>query len=68
MGVVSDKHPSTEETMSEHDRPERTAGTPVPEPPSAPPNVDPVAAAEEHLANLDMKAQREALKRLSRSL
>ncbi len=55
--------------MSEHDRPDRTAGTPAaPKPPSPPPKVDPVAAAEEHLAKLDMRAQREALKLLSRSL
>ncbi len=55
--------------MSQHDKPDGQANAPSPPPlPPAPTKVDPVAAAEEHLANLDMKAQREALKRLSRTM
>ena len=55
--------------MPQHDKPSSAAGNPAAPPlPPAPTKVDPVAAAEEHLANLDMKAQREALRRLSRSL
>jgi hypothetical protein len=55
--------------MAPHDKPDSTAGTPAaPKLPPAPAQHDPVAAAEEHLANVDMKAQREALKRLSRSM
>lgn len=55
--------------MPQHDKPDSKAGNQAPPPlPPAPTKVDPVAAAEEHLANLDMKAQREALRKLSRSL
>lgn len=55
--------------MSEHAKPDSTADTPgAPKLPAAPSKVDPVATAEAYLANVDMKAQREALKRLSRSL
>jgi hypothetical protein len=55
--------------MPQHDKSDSTPGNPAPPPlPPAPAKHDPVAAAEEHLANLDMKAQREALKRLSRTL
>ena len=55
--------------MSQHDKPDSATGTPAPAKlPPAPSKVDPVAAAEEHLANVDMRAQREALKKLSRSM
>jgi len=66
--------PTYEETMSEHDKP---AATPPRAPAAAPsqdsrlpgsPGGDPVAAAEAHLAKIDMAAQREALKRLHRKL
>jgi hypothetical protein len=65
MGTI----PTYEETMSQHDKPSPSA-------PAAPPGQDtrlpgtrdgdPVAAAEEHLAGVDMAAQRAILKQLTR--
>ena len=59
-----------EETMSQHEKPAQTSPTP----PAASPDTrlpgasggDPVAAAEEHLANVDMAAQRAILKQLTK--
>lgn len=45
--------------------PSNTSTAPPASPPPAPPKVDPVAAAEAHLANVDMASQRAILKKLT---
>ena len=65
-------HPTHEETMSQHEKPaEKGPRAPVTTasqdkhlPGSA--GGDPVAAAEEHLANVDMAAQRAIVRQLTK--
>jgi hypothetical protein len=63
--------PNPEETMSQHEKPADKAASP----PAAPsqdkllpgsPGGDPVAAAEEHLAGIDMAKQRAILRQLTK--
>jgi hypothetical protein len=66
-------HPTHEETMSQHDKPaDNSQSAPVAATgqdkrllPGSP-GGDPVAAAEEHLANVDMAAQRAIVRQLTK--
>lgn len=54
--------------MSDHEKPAGPSAAAAASQKSLPasPGTDPVAAAEEHLANVDMAAQRAILKQLTR--